>query len=102
MAPRSASTNGGAGSGMASPPGGATDAVTPDSTSANGHPSAAASPPSVDGRSPTTTPMSPKRSRMMPTVGASGFPDTSGWAPAAVATAATSDPAPGMSPPGTG
>ena len=37
-APRSSATNGGAGSGIASPPGGAIAAVTPDSTSANGHP----------------------------------------------------------------
>src|SRR5262249_2264504 len=41
-APRSAPTNGGGGSGIASPPGGATEAVTPESTSANGHPSAVA------------------------------------------------------------
>ena len=67
--PRSAPTNGGAGLGIASPPGGATAAVTPESTSANGQPSASARAPSVDGRSPTTTPVVPKRSRISPTVG---------------------------------
>ena len=94
---RSAATNAGAGSGTdSSLPGPA----TPDSTSANGQPSAAANAPSVDGRSPTMTPDAPKRSRTSATVAASGLPATSGTRPDAVATAATSAPAPGTRPSG--
>ena len=70
----------------------------PDSTSANGTPSAAANAPSVDGRSPIITTGSPKRSRTSAAIAGSGLPATSGRAPAAVATAATSAPAPGSSP----
>ena len=58
-----------AGSGIASPPGGATTAVTPERTSANGQPRASAIAPSVEGRSPTITPRSPKRRRTSPTIG---------------------------------
>ena len=43
------------------PPTGASRRVTPDSTSANGQPSAPVSAPSVDGRSPTTSPDEPNR-----------------------------------------
>ena len=86
------------GDGIASPPGGATAAVTPDRTSANGQPSASAIAPSVDGRSPTITPEVPRRSCTRATVGCSGFPATSGVADDAVAIAATIDPAPGINP----
>ena len=48
--------------------------------------SASASAPSVEGRSPTTTPCEPKRRRTRSTVGAYGLPAISGCAPAAVAT----------------
>src|SRR5207237_6632723 len=101
-AARSSATNGGGGSGIASPPGGASRWVTPDSTSANGQPSASASAPSVDGRSPTTSPDEPNRARIRSTIGRSGFPATSGERPEAVATAAAIAPDPGIMPPGTG
>src|SRR5262245_44892165 len=100
--PTSAATYGGGGDGIASPPGGATAAVTPDSTSANGQPSFAAMAPSVDGRSPTITPVVPSRRWTRVAVGASGLPATSGECPDAVATAATIEPAPGMRPPAVG
>ncbi len=95
---RSAATCAGAGRGTTSPPRTDSGDVTPDSTSAKGHPRAVASAPSVDGRSPTTTPTVPKRRRTRPTVGASGLPATSGSVPEAVATAATIAPAPGSRP----
>src|SRR5262249_24090642 len=94
--PRSRATNGGRGSGIASPPAAGTALVTPDSTSANGHPSAVASAPSVDGRSPTTTPWSPDRPGTGAPVGAPGVPATWGARPDAATRAATIDPAPGV------
>ena len=55
-----------------------------------------ASAPSVEGRSPTTTRSSPvARALMASAVGRCGLPATSGVAPAAVATAASSDAGPG-------
>src|SRR3954469_3202064 len=78
------------------------DRVADDTTRANGQPSAAASAPSVDGRSPAITPRVPNRASTRATVGGSGLPATSGRRPAAVATAATRDPLPGRRPAGAG
>ena len=95
-------TNGGGGSGMASPPGRASGDVTPERTSANGQPRASASAPSELGRSPTTTPVEPNRARTSSAMGRSGLPATSGLRPDAVATAAAIAPDPGIRPPATG
>ena len=96
-APRSAATNGGGGSGIASPPGGATrrgHARQHRARTASRARSASA--PSVDGRSPTTTPASPKRSRTSADHRrARACPRPRASRPAAVATAATSAPGAG-------